>query len=290
MSNSGKHLENLVKQIESLLLPAGFTIESRERIFNDEGIQIAEFDIVITGKIGSSPIKILIECRDRPTEGPAPASWIEQLVGRRIRFKFDKVVAVSTTGFSNGAKQFAHESGIEYRLLDNTLNLDAIASWFRHEVYAQQGLLKDVKLGVRDEANLKILNKALDTTKCIDAKELVLIHESSGETINIATIWGNVFQAHLSLFTGLSPGDTKRVEISMDYERANDKYQLPTDEGLLVLDKIIFEAEFSIKSVLPSQISQYSQEAGNPIAESVHYAIDKGDGMAELIWYKLGTE
>jgi hypothetical protein len=150
--------------------------------------------------------------------------------------------------------------------------------------------LKDVKLGVRDEANLKILNKALDATKCIDAKKLVLIHESSGERINIATIWGNVFQAHLSLFSGLSPGDKKRVEISVDYDQANDKYQLPTDEGLLVLDKIIFEAEFSVKSVSPFQISQYSQEAGVPIAESVHYAIDKGDGIAELIWYKLGTE
>lgn len=147
MSNSGEHLERLVKQIESLLLPTGFTIESREKIFNDEGVQIAEFDIVITGKVGSTPIRILIECRDRPTEGPAPASWIEQLVGRRTRFKFDKVVAVSTTGFSKGAKQFADESGIEYRLLDNTLSPDSIADWFSYQVYAQQGILKDVKLG-----------------------------------------------------------------------------------------------------------------------------------------------
>lgn len=100
MTNSGKHLEEFVKQIESFLLPQGFTIDSRERVFNDEGIQIAEFDIVIEGKVGSAPFKMLIECRDRPSDGPAPGSWIEQLVGRRSRFDFDKVVAVSTTGFA----------------------------------------------------------------------------------------------------------------------------------------------------------------------------------------------
>src|ERR671918_3202396 len=100
MTNTGKSLEKLVKQIEELLLPKGFYIRSNERVYNDEGIQIAEFDIEITGMLGSTPIKWLIECRDRPAQGPAPGSWIEQLVGRRARFRIDKVTAVSTTGFS----------------------------------------------------------------------------------------------------------------------------------------------------------------------------------------------
>jgi len=45
--NDGKSLELLTKLIESLLLPKGFEVETRKRIFNDLGIQIAEFDIVI---------------------------------------------------------------------------------------------------------------------------------------------------------------------------------------------------------------------------------------------------
>ena len=53
--------------------------------------------------------------QDGPTEGPAPASWIEQLKGRRSRFGFNKVTAVSTTGFSKAARDFAKREGIETR-------------------------------------------------------------------------------------------------------------------------------------------------------------------------------
>ncbi len=53
MKNSGKDLENLVKGIESYLLPLGFEVNSNSKIFNDEGVQIAEFDIEISGILGS---------------------------------------------------------------------------------------------------------------------------------------------------------------------------------------------------------------------------------------------
>jgi hypothetical protein len=69
MSNTGKQLESLVEQIEKLLLPDNFTIKTNEKILNDEGVQIAEFDIEIEGRLGSTYIKWLIECRDRPSSG-----------------------------------------------------------------------------------------------------------------------------------------------------------------------------------------------------------------------------
>ena len=115
MKPDGKQLESLVAFVEEKLVPDGFSVSKNERIYNDVGIQIAEFDIEIHGKIGSTEISWLIECRDRPSSGPAPASWIEQLVGRRTRFKFNKVTAVSTTGFASGASEFALSEGIEIR-------------------------------------------------------------------------------------------------------------------------------------------------------------------------------
>jgi hypothetical protein len=80
MTKTGKQLEQIVKQIEKLLLPSNFQIKSNERVFNEEGVQIAEFDIEIEGRLGSTDIKWLIECRDRPANGPAPGSWIENLL------------------------------------------------------------------------------------------------------------------------------------------------------------------------------------------------------------------
>src|SRR5258708_19442496 len=113
--NSGKELELLVHEIEQSLLPSGFEVELNKKEFNKTGEQIAEFDIVISGRLGSSLVRWLIECRDRPSQGSAPGSWIEQLITRKTRFNFDKVIAVSTTGFSGVAIELAATSGISLR-------------------------------------------------------------------------------------------------------------------------------------------------------------------------------
>lgn len=115
MNKTGKELEELIAAIEERLLPQGFKVEPRQKVFNDSGEQIAELDILITGPLGSSTVSWLIECRDRPSKGPAPACWIEQLVGRRERFLLDKVFAVSTTGFSKAAQDFAQSKNIVLR-------------------------------------------------------------------------------------------------------------------------------------------------------------------------------
>jgi hypothetical protein len=102
---SGKEIEELVATIEALPLPRGFTVTKNTRVYNDHGVQAAELDVEIRGKLGSADIAWLMECRNRPREGPAPGAWIEQLMGRRDRFNFNKVTAVSTTGFTEGANR-----------------------------------------------------------------------------------------------------------------------------------------------------------------------------------------
>jgi len=105
MAQNGRQLEGLVAFVERCAPTQGFEVRTNERVFNEDGIQIAEFDIDVRGKVGSTEIAWLIECRDRPADGPAPSSWIEQLVGRKEhRFAFNKVTAVSTTGFCRGCK------------------------------------------------------------------------------------------------------------------------------------------------------------------------------------------
>jgi hypothetical protein len=115
MDKTGEDLELLVAGIEKRLLPQGFKVEPRQRVLDESGEQVAELDIVISGPLGSSVVKWLLECRDRPSGGAAPVAWIEQLVGRRERFGFDKVFAVSSTGFSKGAIDFAKSKGIVLR-------------------------------------------------------------------------------------------------------------------------------------------------------------------------------
>jgi hypothetical protein len=111
-SDAGKELEELVATIEGLLLPAGFTVTKNPRIYNDHGVQVAEFDVEVRGKLGSATVVWLIECRNRPRDGPASGQWIEQLIGRRQRFNFDKVMAVSTTGFPKERSSARSASGL----------------------------------------------------------------------------------------------------------------------------------------------------------------------------------
>lgn len=59
--SDGKQLEALVKFVETVLLPEGFKVEARERVLEEEGRQIAEFDVTIRGKVGSTDFFWLIE-------------------------------------------------------------------------------------------------------------------------------------------------------------------------------------------------------------------------------------
>jgi hypothetical protein len=148
MDKSGKELEELISGIEAQMLPQGFKVEPRQRIVDDSGEQIAELDIVISGALGSSTVKWLLECRDRPSEGAAPASWIEQLVGRRERFGFDKVFAISTTGFSKAASDFAKAKGLVLRTVSrltdikDDFKLRGMVYQFEEVSFAGQGQLE----------------------------------------------------------------------------------------------------------------------------------------------------
>jgi hypothetical protein len=123
--NDGRKLEGVVEAIERQLLPSAFSVETNCLALDDDGNHVAEFDVVISGPLGSSSICWLIECRDRPSQGAAPANWVEQLVGRRLRFNADKVIAVSTTGFAPGAVEFAEKAGIILRTVENITDIEA---------------------------------------------------------------------------------------------------------------------------------------------------------------------
>ena len=121
--NKGKDLENIVRKFEEVLLGEGYTVESNEKIIED-GVQIAEFDIIIKGKIGTAQVKHLIECRDRPSAGPQPRNWIQTLMGRKTDFGFNGVTAVSSTGFTKGAIALAKEQGIGLRKVIDADSID----------------------------------------------------------------------------------------------------------------------------------------------------------------------
>ena len=190
--NSGKELEQLVQEIERSLLSADFEVTLNTTEFDDSNNQLAEFDIVISGRLGSCLVKWLIECRDRPSQGPAPGAWIEQLAARKRRFNFDKVIAVSTTGFAKGISEYAESEGV---LLRSVKRLKDIASDFNIEeitYFANRVTIGPTKMTVsnRSLVGIDILNgakfKLVGEADYQRFPDFVLSHLEGLDELNIA--------------------------------------------------------------------------------------------------------
>ena len=54
--NTGNHLEALAAFVEERMLPEGYAVKTNQRIYNDDEIQMAEFDIEIRGRLGTTEI------------------------------------------------------------------------------------------------------------------------------------------------------------------------------------------------------------------------------------------
>lgn len=284
MTSDGKQLEALVAFVEETLLPDGFKVTTNERIFNDEGIQIAEFDIEIRGKVGTTEIAWLIECRDRPTSGPAPGSWIEQLVGRRTRFGFNKVTAVSTTGFAAGATEFALAQGIDLREV-KTLAPEEFGNWLFirhiHHIESHTNLLHASFL--LDESEPKERQLALvNLLSTIDGNAAILNSSKTGETTTAALAFSSAAGGIEGLFDDLEEnGPEKRIRLHANYTD-EDHFEIETSEGPVRLRAIVFEGEVRLKETLVPLIvtAEYRRsDSGEVISQIASFAPQSILGM-----------
>jgi len=291
----GKALEDLVATIESLLVPRGFTLEKNRREHNDAGVPLGEFDITIRGNIGSTPIACLIECRNRPSEGPAPTSWIQQLVGRRLQFNFDKVIAVSTTGFAPGAVPFATTAGIDLREMSQLSQLaPELASWLSMEVMQSQELRHNLTnallhIGAHETTERETAAKTLVTST--PPKDPLLRATKTGETISIVSAFHIAVQQQQELYEGLVPNErSKHVKFTGNYPDDLDHYVLDTSAGPVRITSIEFEGELSINQtdVPLSQFSEY-RRVGNkdPVSQTASFVFPVGGQAVALDFHHL---
>lgn len=284
MTADGKRLESLVAFVEKIMLPLGFAVTTNDRVFNDEGVQIAEFDIQIRGRVGKSDFAWLIECRDRPSSGPAPGAWIEQLVGRRLRFNFNKVTAVSTTGFAIGATEFALLQGIELREV-NALSVEAFSDWLQMR-YITSRVRHTTLLSASfllDESTPKALHDALgQALPAIDGNSKVLRSSSTGDLTTPSFAFSGMVGANEHLFEGLAPnGPPKSVTLHAEYP-TDDHFVIDTKAGSVSVPVIVFVGELRLKeSQLPVVFSgEYrNSTSGETISQVVSFAPQSILGM-----------
>lgn len=264
---TGADLEQFVAALERSLLPPNFTVETRRREFGEDGVQLAEFDIVISGTLGSGKVSWLIECRDRPKETSEPGAWIEQLDGRRRRFNFDKVTAVSTSGFASGTVDYARQVGIDLRTV-RWLTADDFVDWFRAESFQiihRTIHLEYAKVHVADTETPDRQEAALQAVRGVALDRPSLLNPVTGELV--APV--DAFEIAISRRPGLWPdvlndGWSRDVEIDAIYPH-DDRYVLDTAMGQVPIPRILFRGTIgvSVTAVPFTRFAEYRDEVAD---------------------------
>ena len=277
--------------MEKLLLPEGFTISVREKVFDEERNLIAEFDLIVSGKLGSTHIKWLIECRDRPSKGAAPGEWIEQLAGRRDRFGFNKVTAVSTTGFSPGAMDWAKQSGIELRTL-NEINVDVIQDWCKvteMQVTNAHGLLQSAAMFLDPEPSEKQSEKLRDILN--NPGEPFLVNTGTGEEISLNDTWRAFLNQSPQVFENIAPNsEPKRLRVVANYTNPESRYKIVLGEDEFHLVQIEFVADLTVQvherpiAAIKEYGKVFEREA---ISQSVHFEVEDGKETVDLALHRV---
>lgn len=140
MAKKWREFEELVARIEQQLGPEGATVKSPDYILDKVTGSRREVDASIRYRVGSVPILITVECRDRSDS--EDATWIEQLATKRHNIGAAKTVAVSSCGFTQPAIECAESHGIEIRLIDEITDEDILAWANKLEISVANGTYK----------------------------------------------------------------------------------------------------------------------------------------------------
>ena len=292
MDSDGKQLERLVALIEKLHLPKGIEITTNERVYDAEGVQIAEFDIEIRGKIGTTEFRWLIECRDRPTEGPAPGSWIEQLVGRRNRFGFNKVTAVSTTGFTKGALDFAKSAGIEPREV-KALAPEHFGDWLMIQSIPQieqSGRLEHATFLIDENESPQRQEAFHETISTKRTNEEFLRWVATNKTYRAAAAFQAAISEKPGAYDDVVPGQPKPVELTVSYPDDRAHFAVDTNAGPVRVRQIIFRGALTItrKEIPLSGAMEYVHSgSGESISQSASFEFEALGAKLSFETHKL---
>lgn len=133
MTNSrkiGREFEQLVESFERACGP-GAIIKSPDRLPDLDTGQMREIDATLRGKVGSSEVLLIVECRKRGRT--ADVRWVEE-VAQKVRSVGANGAILVATAFSRPAKDKADKLGIQHRTIAETQDPEKMGQLF-HQTY-----------------------------------------------------------------------------------------------------------------------------------------------------------
>src|SRR4051794_11054778 len=109
-----KEFEKLVGRIQAALAGRSAVVKWNDFV-PDEAGEPRQVDVTIRKIVNGKPSLITVEARKH--QHSQDVTWIEELIGKRVRLGVDVTIAVSGSGFSKPALVAAERNGIVARTL-----------------------------------------------------------------------------------------------------------------------------------------------------------------------------
>lgn len=286
MESSWRKFEWLVARIEEILAPEGVVIKSPDRIKDLVTGQMREVDASIRYKVGSTPILITIECRERA--GVQDDTWIEQLATKRNKIGAAKTIAVSSTGFTKPAVRSARFHNIELRQINDITDDEITRKW-------ADGLIVNMHL---EHYNFKLLQINYDIDTKLEGLEISpaitdsYLKDSLSTTIlyatkdNQALTINDLIVAHSDNSDVIVGGPIVSKKISIEFPK--HAYYSYSNFGRIDVVGVTFEFDVSesIVNVPIEKISEYVEHK-QPIIKVAERTIPIKGGKIVILNPKL---
>ena len=237
--NDWRQFELLVSRIEAALAPKGAVVRSPDRIPDKVTGQLREVDASIRLQVGTTPILITIECRDRVAI--QDDTWIEQIAKKKEKIGASATIAVSSRGFTQPASISAQHFGIELRTLTDVSGTDA-ASWaddVQVSIEFREWRFTRLEVMLLNAPPSVVLASSLtDAIRSQGYNAPVAFRKSDGRPLILGEVGGQFVERGLyPAIAGVRP---------FGFVTPNDgEYIVPTESGDFPLSRIQLEVEIS---------------------------------------------
>jgi hypothetical protein len=264
MQPAWRAFEQLVARIERALLPQGAIVQSPDKIVDKNTGQPREVDASIRYQLGSAPILITIECRDRIST--QDVTWIEQLASKRLSVGADLTIAVSSTRFTGPAVMAAERLGIQLRLIEDITDQE-IAKW-AHDFVVRVRLLdwKIIRIAHHLHDRLQDVKIGSPLAELFQShtssSELILFYECrTNRSVSAKMLLDSTLQRN-----AVAVNQPKR-RFTIRLEAPPDTYWVPTNHGERTLHSLEVEidARFVVGAFDLTSVYEYST-ANAPVA------------------------
>ena len=192
-----------------------------------------------------------------------------------------KIIAVSSYGFSKGAKRLARCYGIDLRTIE-AIEPDDIVDWCHpsklHMIVRCSKIATELQVDMTGQEHLlEALRVHVERVK--PNVTPILGHPKIDGKLTTQDVWQVFLGQNTHLFDGLEPnGEHRHLTLPIEYAES-DRYYIFFEDKRVPIRRIVFQAELWLTDQLYSAITQYAHVTGTQIARSVQYKIvmDNGD-------------